>query len=60
MHAYSNITLHMPPNNTNVIHLSLGENFFEKKLFPEPLSKNFMLGKITDYVYLTCAVYVNL
>lgn len=25
----------------------LGENFFEKKLFPEPLSKNFIRNKIT-------------
>jgi len=38
------------PLHPNVINLSLRENFFEKKLFPEPLSKNFIQGKITDYI----------
>jgi len=42
--------------HTNVIHISLGENFFEKKLFPEHLSKNFMQGKITDYILILCSI----
>ncbi len=36
-----------------------GENFFEKKIFPEPLSKSFNLGKFILVSLILEFIYVN-